>query len=374
MDAGYRICTRCIMDTTDPHIEFDTEGLCNHCRAYEKLAAERLRSGESQRRRLHGLVSAIKEKGRGRKYDCLIGLSGGTDSSFVAYKAAELGLRPLAVHVDNGWNTEISVKNVEKIVQKLGYDFYTYTVDWEEFRDLQLAFFKASVVDIEMVTDHAISAVLYEVAKEKGIKYILVGGNIATEGVMPKSWRFRKSDAANIEGIYGRFGTGRLETFPLNYLHKQLGYRLVYRIKRIRLLDYVDYKKQEAMNTLQEYLGWEYYGGKHYESTFTKFYQAYILPTKFNIDKRRAHLSTLICSGQMSREEALEEMEKELYPEEELVWDKDHVLGKLGLSADEFEAIMRLPVKSHLDFPNHEWFYRLARAKPFKPLIKRIMA
>lgn len=357
MKKGHRVCTRCVMDTSDPDIVFDGKGVCNHCREYDGVVRIRLLGGVERGNRLRGLVDKIKREGRNRKYDCIVGVSGGVDSSYVAYMAKKLGLRPLAVHLDNGWDSELAVGNIEKILRKLDIDLYTCVVDWEEFRDLQLAYLKASVVDIEVVTDHAIAAALHDIADKQGIGYILSGANIVTETIMPVSWAYRKNDLRNLKTIHRRYGKGGLKTYPMLGLSRLLYYRFFKRILTIPLLDYMDYNKKEAKRILQSEFGWEDYGGKHYESLFTKFYQAYILPTKFNIDKRRAHLSNLIYSGQVTREEALKELEKPVYDKAELEADKKYVLKKLGLSGEEFEDLMKLPIKRHQEFETDDWAY-----------------
>lgn len=340
------------MDTTDCDIQFDENGICNHCRYYDKVASKGLFSGQEGETKLQQIADEIKENGKDKDYDCILGLSGGVDSSLVAYHANRLGLRPLAVHFDNGWNSEISVRNVEKIVQKLNLDLHTYVMDWEEFRDLQLSFLKASVLDIEMLTDHAIIATMFDLARKNGIKYMLIGTNVVTESILPKSWSYAKWDIRNIKAIQKRFGQKRIDKFPTCGLLKTMVTKRIGKIHFVEILNYVDYNKQKAIEILEDRFGWQYYGGKHYESIFTKFYQAYILPTKFNIDKRKAHLSNLICSGQITRNQAIEEMKKALYDPEELREDKEYILKKLCLTDEEFNAIMKLPVRSHLDYPN----------------------
>jgi N-acetyl sugar amidotransferase len=279
-----------------------------------------------------------------------MGLSGGLDSTYMALQAKKLGLRPLVVHFDNGWNSECAANNIENILNKLDFNLYTLVVNWDEFKDLQLSYLKASVIDIEAITDHAISATLYKLAVKHGIKYILSGENIATEAVIPSHWVHRKSDHINIKAIHKKFGKIPLKTFPLMGFREKRGIRKS-GIQTVRLLNLMPYEKKEAKRAVTRELGWKDYGGKHYESVFTRFYQGYILPVKFGIDKRKAHLSNLICSGQLTREEALSEMAKPPYDTELLKIDKDFVLKKLGLSHEEFENIMRLPVRSHKDFP-----------------------
>lgn len=351
MHKKYQICTRCIMDTTDPDIKFDENKVCNHCREYDKLAKKYVFTGKEGEKKLNEIVSKIQEQGKNKEHDCIIGLSGGVDSTYVAYLAKKLGLRPLCVHLDNGWDSELAVKNIERIVKKFNFDFYTYVVDWEEFKDLQLAYLKASVVDIEAITDHAIVATWYKIANERDIKYILNGNNIATEGIMPESWLHKnKNDLINLKAIHNQFGTVKLKTLPTLGLSKRIYYQLIKNIQTISILNYVTYVKKDVKKIIAQELDWKDYGSKHYESIFTHFYQAYILPRKFNIDKRKAHLSTLICSGQITKEEALKEMQKDLYPEEALKKDKEYVLKKLGLTDKEFERIMGLPIKSHYDY------------------------
>jgi N-acetyl sugar amidotransferase len=347
MAREYQICSRCILDTTDPNIEFDEKGVCNHCRGYEKIAQRRVFKGVEGEKKFEELVKKIKEDGKGLKYDCIIGLSGGVDSTYVAYITKKAGLKPLAVHLDNGWDSELAVKNVENILKKLNIDLFTYVLDWDEFRDLQVAYFKASVIDIEVLTDHAITATLYDIANERGIKYILSGSNTVTEAIMPPSWSYHKNDLVNLKAIHKQFGTVKLKRFPILGIFRKTYFQLIKGIKSIPILNYVEYVKKDAKQVIARELGWKDYGGKHYESIFTRFYQAYILPRKFNADKRKAHLSTLICSGQITREEALKGMQEELYPAEMLKQDKEYVLKKLGFSEEDFEKIMNLPVRDH---------------------------
>jgi N-acetyl sugar amidotransferase len=347
------------MDTTDPNIQFDSDGLCNHCRNYEIRKAQFILPDGEKKVELQRIINAIQEAGKKKKYDCILGVSGGVDSTFMAYKAKELGLRPLAVHLDNGWNSRLAVTNIEKVLKRLDVDLYTHVIDWEEFKDLQIAYFKASVVDIEAITDHAIVAVIYKVAQQQGVKYILSGSNFATEGIMPKSWVWTKNDLVNLRDIHRKFGKKKLKTFPtlgflrLIYLKKILGYQ------SIPLLNYLEYNREKAKAFLIDDFGWEDYGGKHFESIFTKFYQAYILPHKFNIDKRKAHLSTYIMSEQITREEALRELKNPLYDEKEFQRDKEYVLKKFGWTKAKFEEIMALSIKSHDDYKTDQWQRKL---------------
>ena len=352
MKRVYQICTRCIMDTTDPNIQFDENGVCNHCRGYDKKVKQRLFWGEAGQQKLNKLVNEIKAKGKNKKYDCIIGVSGGVDSTLVAYTVKKLGLRPLAVHVDNGWDSELAVSNIGKALEKLDIDLCTCVVDWEEFKDMQLSFLRASVPDAEIPTDHALIAILYQVAAKEGVQFYICGYNITTEGILPSAWSYGHRDWKYIKGVHKKFGKLKLRSFAHCSLFGFLYNIFAKRIKTIRILNYMTYNKKDATEIIKKDLGWESYGAKHHESIYTRFLQTYILPRKFNIDKRRAHLSTLICSGQITREKALKEIEHEPYPSEEMMKnDKKYVLEKLGLTEVEFEEIMSFPIKTFRDYP-----------------------
>jgi N-acetyl sugar amidotransferase len=350
-DPEYRQCTITVMDNiADPDIRFDGNGVCNYYHEYNVAAKKGVFTGEEGKRKLEELVTRIKNDGKGKRYDCLIGLSGGVDSTYVAYLAKEHRLRPLAVHLDNGWDSELAVKNVENIITKCGFDLFSLVVDWEEFKDIQLAYLYASVVDIEVVSDHAIFSSMYKLAKEHKTGYIISGTNIVTEHIMPPSWLYDKMDFANLKDIHSKYGKKKLKTYPTFGFRKNIYYSAVLRLNPVSILNYVPYNKKAVKEIIQKELDWRDYGGKHYESQFTKFYQAFILPEKFHIDKRKAHLSTLICSGQITREEALEDLKKPLYDPVQLRSDKEYVLKKFGLSGAEFEKIMRLPIQKHSAF------------------------
>jgi N-acetyl sugar amidotransferase len=343
------------MDGSDPDISFDASGVCNHCTdAIPLLQAHTLSESESHRL-VEETVQRIRDQGRKKEYDCLIGISGGVDSSYLTHLAVELKLRPLLVHFDNGWNSELSVENINQIVEKSGIDLMTYVINWNEFRDLQRSFLRASVIDIEMVTDHAIVATLFRLAKEYDISHILSGDNYLTEHGMPRSWVWNKQDLTNILSIHKQFGERPLRSFPRFSTWHLYWSKFTGACKVIKFLDLVNYRKTAALKLLEDHYKWRYYGGKHYESLFTRFYQAYILPTKFGIDKRRVHLSCLIRNEEMSREKALTELERDLYGEIELKNDRAYVLKKLKFSEEEFDQIMRTPPRSHLDYPNENW-------------------
>ncbi|HAP00606.1 MAG TPA: hypothetical protein DCQ93_01660 [Bacteroidetes bacterium] len=365
----YQICTRCILSSDDdPAIYFDGNGVCNHCQLYERVAAERLLPLDQREKYLEHLLQEIKETGRGKPYDCVIGVSGGVDSTYAAFLVKQLGLRPLAVHCDNGWNSELAVSNISALLKKLNIDLYTHVINWEEFRDLQLAYLRASVIDVEATSDHAIFSTLYEAASKYGIKYILSGENFRTEGILPEGWIHNKNDLINIKAINKRFGGKPLKTFPTLGFIKKLFYEKVKRIRYVRILDLVYYNKAEAKDLLIEKLGWRDYGGKHYESIITRFYQSYILPKKFHVDKRRSHLSTMICSGQLTREEAMEEISKPPINETQAEEDKTYVLKKFGLSNAEFDQIMHEPVVPHTFYPSIINYFEYVR--PLARLIR----
>ena len=350
-DPGYRQCSLTVMDNiADPDITFDEKGICNYYYDYKAVELSALSTPEIGQEKLRQLTETMKQKGRGRKYDCIIGLSGGVDSTYVAYLVKKLGLRALAVHLDNGWNSELAVKNIENITRKLDIDLYTLVVNWLEFRDIQLSYVKASVVDIEVVSDHAILATMYKLARQHKIRYIISGTNIVTEHIMPPSWIFNKMDFANLKDIHSQFGQVKLKTYPSIDFKKYIYYSVALQLVPISILNYVPYNKKEIKELIGKELEWRDYGGKHYESIFTKFYQAYILPKKFKIDKRKPHLSTLICSGQITRAEALKELELPLYSQNELEREKAYVLKKLGLTDKDFESIMKTPPSSHTKF------------------------
>lgn len=365
------------MDTTDRQIKFDSSGFCNHCTEYLQLVSKDATASRSLSESLQGIIAQIKGSGKGNEYDCIIGISGGVDSTYLAYLVVEeYGLRPLAIHLDNGWNSKLAVKNIQNILRKLSIDLRTHVINWEEFKSLQKAYFAASVIDIEAITDHAINATLYQEAKANNVKYILKGFNNVTEKIMPKSWTFNKNDLVNIKDINKRFGTVALETYPslgtqrLKYFEKKC------QIQTIFPYNYADFDKDAAKKVIMEKLGWADYGGKHYESVFTRFYQGYILPRKFNVDKRKAHYSNLICAGSMTREEAVSELQSPPYKDELAREDYEYVIKKLEYTEEEFEGILDAPVKSHFDYKTDlkSKIYKkyISPTNPLVSLIKKI--
>jgi len=357
----YQICNRCVMDTTDPLIVFDENGYCNHCTNALALLRKVSFANETERiNKLNQVVTSIKKSSKGKKYDCIIGLSGGVDSSYLAYVVVkQLGLNPLAVHVDNGWNTELAIQNIENIVKKLEIDLYTYVLDWDEFKDLQKAYLKASVIDLEVLSDNAIVVVIHRLMKKYGIKYFLIGHNYQSESIMPTSWLYSpKYDGLNIRSIYRRFGSGlKLKTYPTFNLIEYIKYRFFNNSIPVNILDLIHYNKSDAIETLKKEFDWRDYGGKHYESKITQIYQAYILPKKFNVDKRKAHLSSLIISNQITREQAIESLNESIYDKFKLENDINFFCKKLEFSIDEFNLILKSKPVSHYSYPSYNLFF-----------------
>ena len=359
----YQICTRCIMDTSDPEITFDEKGECNHCRRVTEQIVGKRWFPHDGRAKLDAIVAQIKRDGAQKDYDCLIGLSGGVDSSYLAYVVVrELGLRPLAVHVDAGWNSEIAVHNIEQIVRKLDIDLYTEVVDWEEVQDLQRAYFRAGVANQDVPQDHVFFAVLYELTIRKDIGYFLTGGNFATESILPSAWGYNASDATNLDAIHRAFGERPLATYKrMSFFKNYVLNTYVHKLQRIRPLDYLPYERDTAIAFIERELGWKNYGDKHHESRWTRWFQAHYLPTKFGFDKRRTHLASMVVAGELTREEALKRMTEPLYDPQQLKVDEDFVIKKLGISENEFRSIMAAPPRHYSEFANDEWIFNVTR-------------
>ena len=352
------------MDTSDPEIQFDANGICNHCTAAIERINKQLLPPAERKRALDALVEKIKFEGKGKEYDCIIGVSGGVDSTTTAYYVKKLGLRPLAVHFDNGWDSELAVDNINKTLNTLGIELYTHVVDWEEFRDLQMCFLKASVANCEAPTDHGIFALLFKMALKLNARFIISGSNVATETIMPVAWGHDHQDLRHLKALQRRFGKVPLRTMPTISIPQLLYYTFIKKIRIIPFPNYIDYKRDEAKKMIMQEIGWRDYGGKHYESVWTRFFQGHYLPTKFGFDKRKAHLSTLICSSQITRDEALDEMVKPPYDADLLRQDMQFVLKKFGLTQAEFDSIINAPLKKATDYPNHSFlFHTLQRYK-----------
>ena len=350
----YKICTYCVMDTSDPEITFDESGRCCHCTEFLNRRSKHNYHGVESDRQLDDLIDAVKRAGKRKPFDCVIGVSGGADSSYLAWLVKERGLRPLAVHMDNGWNSDKAVINIRLVTAALGIDYESYVLDWEEFKSVQLAFLKASVPEAETPTDVAIAAVLHKVADQYGIKYILSGGNLATEGILPKSWHYDAKDFKYFRHINRTFGTRKLKSFPTFGYKREVYYKLLRGVRMAYPLNFVPYVKDDVVRFLESKFGWRSYGGKHHESSYTKFIQSYYLYEKFGIDYRRATLTTMICNGDICREHALAQLETEPYDPVAIEEDKHYIAKKLGLSYDEFDAIIKLPPKWSWDYPNEQ--------------------
>jgi len=353
--SPYQVCANCIMDTSDSNITFDDRGWCDYCCNFYKRILPNWHPDESSAKDLEAQVEQIRRDGRHRDHDCLIGISGGVDSSYVTYVAKEkLGLRPLLFHVDAGWNSQEAVNNVERLVDALGLDLHTEVVDWLEMKDLQLAFFKAQVPHVDTPQDHAFFAGLYRFAASRGFRYIITGANYSTECVRePLEWHYHASDLRQLKDIHRKFGSRPLATFPMaDIFTYKLYYRYVKGVRVVKPLNHVPYVKEKAMEELADRFGWQRYPHKHYESRFTRFYEGYWLPTKFGYDKRRAHFSSLILSKQMTREEALRRVSQPPYDPELAAQDLEYVATKLDLTVEEFKTLMRGPNKTYRDYRN----------------------
>jgi N-acetyl sugar amidotransferase len=364
------------MDTTAEGITFDAQGVCRFCRDFERRLETARRQVADHLAHRDQFLARVKAAGQGREYDCMVGVSGGVDSSYALLLAVRHGLRPLAVHLDNGWNTELATHNIANLVTRLGVDLYTHVIDWEENRDLQRSFFAANVVDIEMLMDNAMNALNYQQAARRGVKWILAGTNMATEGMdMPPGWVHFKFDARNIRRIHARFGSVPIRTHPLLSSLDYVWYQFVRGIRWVSFLDYFPYDKFKALEELGRECGYKPYPYKHYESVFTRFYQAYILPRKFGYDKRRPHLSALVVTGQMTRDEALELLTSSPYPDpEQEAEDRTFVMKKLGFSEEAFAAYMAAPGVPHAVYGSELPFYqallrvnRRLRGRPADP-------
>jgi N-acetyl sugar amidotransferase len=354
-----RVCSRCVMDTTATEIFFDDNGVCNFCHHYDTNLVNEVFSNKDGEEKINKLIAEIKERGKNSQYDCLIGISGGVDSSYVAYLVKKkYGLRVFAVHLDNGWNSELAVANVEQILKRLDIDLYTYVLDWKEFRDIQISFLKSGISNIEIPTDHAIWALLIKTAAKMKIPYIIAGNNVVTESIMPESWLYGSKDSKLIKAIHNQFGKVKMKTYPRLTTFDYVQYLLVRGIRWVPILNYIPYVKSDAKKILIDELAWRDYGGKHYESIFTRFFHAYYLPNKFGYDLRKSYFSALICSGQITKIEALEELKNPPAKEEMLVNDKEYVMKKLGLSEKEFEAIIQAPNKTFKDYSNTDGLWR----------------
>jgi len=354
----YQVCARCVMDTTDLDIRFDEQGVCNHCHEFDQVIAKRWFPNKEGEIQLQNTFSHIKAQGVGNEYDCIIGLSGGIDSSYLAVMLKDRGLRPLVVHVDGGWNSELATYNIEQVVKYCNYDLHTQVIDWEEMRDLQLAYLRSHVSNQDVPQDHAFFASLYHFAVKNKIKYVISGGNIATESVFPRNWHHEAMDAISLHAIHKQYGTMPLRNYKtINIFQYYLYYPYIYGMKTFRPLNFMPYDKKQALEFLENTIGYKDYGNKHGESVFTKFFQNHYLPQKFGYDKRRPHYSSMILSGQMSRQEALEKLAQPLYDPHELIEDKSYVAKKLQISVSELDQLTHAPGVNYRQYANWDSLY-----------------
>lgn len=353
------ICTNCVMDTTDSRITFDADGVCDHCRTFYDKVLPTWHTDERGARELRALAERIKTAGKGKDFDCIIGMSGGIDSSYLTYIATEFGLRPLVFHVDAGWNSQEAVNNIEKLVDLLGLDLYTEVIDWEEMRDLQLAYFKAGVPHVDTPQDHAFFATMYKFALQHDVKYILTGANYATECIRnPVEWMYYQSDSIQLRDIHRRFGTRPLHNFPLTTILRHKVWLPYFKgIRVVRPLNFVPYHKADAIKLLVEKFGWQPYPQKHFESRFTRFYEGFWLPRKFGYDTRKVQFSSLIVTGQMTREEALERLKTPALDDATVRQEFEYVANKLGITTAELQGYFDAPNKTYHDYHSQEGIY-----------------
>lgn len=360
--SNFRICTICVMDTSDSKIIFDENGVCDHCNTFKNSIQPFWHTDNRGKIKLETLVKKIKIEGQGKDFDCMMGMSGGIDSSFLLYKmVTEFGLRPLVFHVDAGWNSQIAVNNIERLVDGLGLDLYTEVINWEEMKDLQLAFFKSGVPHIDVPQDHAFFATMYKFASKYKIKTILTGGNYSTECVRnPLEWMYYQSDSIQLNDIYKKHGTGKLSDYPVtDILWHKVWLPYFKGIKLYRPLDFIPYNKDEAMQTLVDKFGYQKYPQKHFESRFTRFYEGFWLPKRFGYDTRKVQFSSLILTNQMTREESLEKLKNESYTDEQIKEDFEYVSNKLGITTEELWSYFHAPKKTYKDYKSQENIYNI---------------
>jgi N-acetyl sugar amidotransferase len=361
-NSDIRVCTRCVMDTTDSAIKFDDNGVCDHCNTFDSDIKPGWDAGSGGKVQLDRMVSEVRKAGQGRDFDCIIGMSGGIDSSYLLYVAKEvMGLRPLVFHVDAGWNSQIAVNNIERLVDGLSVDLFTEVIDWEEMKDLQRAFFRSGVPHIDTPQDHAFFATMYKFATKHGVKHIMTGANYSTECIRnPLEWMYYQSDSRQIRDIHRQFGERPLRKYPLTSIlwHKVwLPYARGIQVERP--LNMMPYVKSDARQLLMGRFGWQPYPQKHFESRFTRFYESYWLPVRFGYDVRKVQFSSLILTGQMTREEALAELERPSHDPATINEEIEFVANKLDITVDELTGYMQLPKKTYHDYKNQQSLYRL---------------
>lgn len=362
MEYSYQVCNNCVMDTTDSNIVFDEKGICDHCNTFYSKIKPYWHPNEQGLEALEGLVDKIKKEGRRKDFDCMIGMSGGIDSSYLLYRmVSDFGIRPLVFHVDAGWNSQIAVNNIERLVDGLGLDLFTEVINWEEMKDLQLAFFKSGVPHIDVPQDHAFFATMYKFASKYKVKTILTGGNYSTECVRnPLEWMYYQSDSIQLKDIYRRFGTGELQDYKVtNILWHKFWLPYFKGIKLYRPLDLIPYNKEQAMQDLVDKFGYQKYPQKHFESRFTRFYEGFWLPERFGFDTRKVQFSSLILTDQMTRDEALLKLQDKVYTKVQIDEDFDYISNKLGITVDELWSYFYAPKKTYQDYKSQENLYSL---------------
>ena len=361
-EGDFQRCKNCVMDTTDSKIIFDEKGVCDHCNTFYKDILPKWHTDERGDKALKEIVEKIKKEGEDKDFDCLMGMSGGIDSSYLLYiMVKRYGLRPLVFHVDAGWNSQIAVNNIERLVDGLGLDLYTDVINWEEMKDLQLAFFKSGVSHIDTPQDHAFFATMYKFASKHNIKHILTGGNYSTECVRnPLEWMYYQSDSIQLRDIYKKYGTGKLKDYPVsNILWHKIYLPYIKGIKLIKPLDYIPYDKDKAMQLLVDKFGYQKYPQKHFESRFTRFYESYWLPEKFGYDTRKVQYSSLILTKQMTRENALEKLNHPAYDPDTIMQDFEYIATKLGISKEELQSYMVASNKTYKDYKSQQNIYNI---------------
>lgn len=359
---NYQVCTKCVMDTTDPNIFFDENGVCDHCHDFQNNVKPNWHTDERGRQYLSSIVDKIKTSGKDNDFDCLLGLSGGVDSSFMLHLAVkEFGLRPLVFHVDGGWNSELAVHNINVMIDKLGLDLYTEVINWEEMKDFQLAFFKSGVPHLDIPQDHAFIATLYRFAEKYKIKYILNGGNFATECVQyPMEWFYYGTDVVHNNDIRKIFGTNKMETYPFSSIFRHKIYLKYFKgVNVLKPLNYMPFIKEDAISLLEKEYSWKPYPQKHFESRFTKFYEGYWLPERFGYDTRKVQYSSLILTGQMTRDKAIEQLKKPAYDPALIEDEFNYIATKLGITSTELKQYFNMPKKFYWDYKNQQNIFRL---------------
>ena len=353
-------CNLCLMDTSIKEVKLSKDGICNYCLDFKKKISLYTFTPEEEKNNIIEFKNSLKKRKNNSEYDAIVGLSGGADSSYLAYFAKELNLNILLVHMDNGWNSDISIKNIKNIIDNTGFDYESVVLDWQEFKDLQRSFLKAGVIDIELITDHAITGSLVQIAKKNNIKSLINGYNFRTEHAMPKSWSWYKTDLLNIKSIHKRFGSIKIKNFPyIPFIDSAMIHFGIGKLKLFRPLNLINYSRSKIINILETKYNWIDYGGKHHESFFTKFYQGYILPKKFNVNKEISHLSCLIRNAEITKNQAKEIISKPIFLNNELEIAKNYIIKKLNFEPEDFKKIMEEKPREHNEFSSQEKLYDL---------------